>query len=56
MAEDLDRLYKPKGPVSEALSSYYVQHVVQGAIDHAFRLGMTQSRPGSLAHPGEEKR
>jgi len=35
---DLDKLYKPRGPVSEALSSYYVQHVVQSAIDSAFRL------------------
>lgn len=37
-SSDLDQIYKPRGPVSEALSSYYVQHVVQSAIDDAFRL------------------
>ena len=39
-SRDLDEIYKPCGPVSEALSSYYVQHVVQSAIDSAFRLAL----------------
>ena len=44
---DLDELYKPRGPVSEALSSYYVQHVVQSAIDGAFRLAPVSALPAS---------
>lgn len=43
-ASDLDRIYKPRGPVSEALASYYVQHVVQSAIDGAFRLAPAMDR------------
>ena len=38
MKRDRDALYQPPGAVSEALSSYYVRHVVQSAIDHAFKL------------------
>jgi len=31
-------IYDPPGPVSEALASYYVRHVVQRALDRAFML------------------
>ncbi len=31
-------IYEPPGPVSEALASYYVRHIVQREIDRAFTL------------------
>lgn len=33
-----ESIYEPQGPVSEALASYYVRHLVQRAIDRAFML------------------
>ncbi len=34
-------IYEPPGPVSEALASYYVRHIVQREIDRAFTLADT---------------
>ncbi|MBC6440006.1 MAG: hypothetical protein GDA49_06270 [Rhodospirillales bacterium] len=31
-------IYEPPGPVNEAFASHYVRHLVQRAIDQAFKL------------------
>tara|TARA_B100000676_G_scaffold310938_1_gene379064 strand:+ start:7813 stop:7965 length:153 start_codon:yes stop_codon:yes gene_type:complete len=31
-------IYDPPGPVNEAFASYYVRHLVQLAIDRAFKI------------------
>jgi len=41
------QIYQPPGPVSEALASYYVRHVVQSALDRAFTL----AEPADAATP-----
>jgi len=41
------QIYQPPGPVSEALASYYVRHVVQSALDRAFTL----AEPADSAAP-----
>ena len=33
-----ESIYEPPGPLSEALASYYVRHIVQRALDRAFTL------------------
>ena len=42
-------IYQPPGPISEALASYYVRHIVQRELDRAFTLaepkGQTQAPP-----------
>lgn len=38
-------IYQPPGPVSEALASYYVRHIVQRALDRAFTLSEPAARP-----------
>ena len=43
-------IYDPPGPVNEAFASYYVRHLVQLAIDRAFKISAPSSlSPAALA-------
>jgi len=40
-------MYDPPGPPREAFASYYVRHLVQRAIDHAFKLSDPPGEPSA---------
>ncbi|MBT5435520.1 MAG: hypothetical protein P8Q36_05525 [Alphaproteobacteria bacterium] len=47
MIKATNPVYDPPGPVNEAFASYYVRHVVQRAIDQAFKLSTPASSPAT---------
>lgn len=49
-------MYDPPGPISEALASYYVRHLVQQALDRAFTLAPVEQTDVPPAAPSVQRR